>query len=49
MPRVGGVDEHALDAVNVLQEGGLISRRERLYWAVEFNAASNQRLAAFCR
>lgn len=38
--------ESAFDAVNELQDCGLISRRERVYWGEEFNAASNERLAA---
>jgi hypothetical protein len=36
---------NAFDAVNELQDCGLISRRERVYWGDEFNAASNARLA----
>lgn len=36
----------AFDAVNELEECGLISRRERVHWGEEFNAARNERLAA---
>ena len=36
---------NAFDAVNELQDCGLISRRERVYWGDEFNAASSERLA----
>lgn len=37
---------NAFDAVNELQDCGLISRRKQVYWGEEFNAASNERLAA---
>lgn len=37
---------NAFDAVNELQDCGLISRRERMYWGEEFNAAANERIAA---
>lgn len=36
----------AFDAVNELQDCGLISRRERVYWGEEFNEANNERLAS---
>lgn len=38
--------ERAFDAVNELEECGLISRRERVYWGEEFGAARNERLVA---
>ena len=38
--------DQAFDALNELEECGLISRRERVYWGEEFNAARRESRAA---